>query len=91
MSEDKSPVPFWLVIFLVVTFCTLLIGGCTCFVVFCFSPENGSDAQHCTTAKGARWIKRPAWNDRSLFLYREWNSMHPERPRAGRSNCKVRV
>lgn len=59
MSESDGEFPFFAVILLVLAFLTLLIGGCTCFVLCCFTAENTKGPQYFPTSKGARWINRP--------------------------------
>lgn len=77
---DAVHIPFWLIILAVVAVCVLIIGGCACFAVRCFTPENHLGPLIEVNSAGKRWVRRPNTVDRWLAYERQTD---PEKPLEG--------
>jgi hypothetical protein len=57
-DNDRFVMPFWAIITLVVLSLTLLLCGCTCFVIRCFAPEvtQGPAWEVNLDGTGKKWI-----------------------------------
>lgn len=58
-DDDGFVMPFWAIMTLVVLTLTLLLCGCTCFVIRCFAPEvtQGPAWEVNLHGTGKKWIK----------------------------------
>lgn len=77
---DAVHVPFWLIILAVVAVCVLIIGGCACFAMRCFTPENHLGPLVEVNSAGKRWVRRPNTVERWLAYERD---VDPEKPLQG--------
>ena len=56
-DDDGFELPFWVVIVTIVGLLTLLLCGCTCFVIRCFAPEVTQGSAWEINSLGTQWVK----------------------------------
>lgn len=74
-------VPFWVIIALIVLTLTLLLCGCTCFVIRCFAPEVTQGPAWEVNSYGTRWVKgiRPGGDaDRNPVVHSQSSQSYPD-------------